>query len=330
MFKATILGGGSWATAIVKILSEQDCDLKWWIRNPKAAQYLQIHKHNPSYLSSVEINTTKVKVSSNIHECLEQTEWVIVAIPAAFIPAALDSLRTRNFDNKYIISAVKGTVSKENLLVTDFMKSTFQIPLENQGVIAGPCHAEEIAQEKFSYLTIASPNATLANKFSDAMDCRFVRCSTSDDLYGVEYAAVMKNIVAIASGITHGMGCGDNFHAVLVANAMQEIERFVQRIDPRNERIMTGSAYLGDLLVTTYSQHSRNRLFGTMVGRGYSVKNAQMEMNMVAEGYFAAKSIFELVNALELNMPITNFVHAILYRGIEPKVAFENLRKNLY
>lgn len=325
----TVIGGGSWATAIVKILSQNNNKIKWWLRDTHTVEHIRKHHHNPKYLSSVEIHPSKVKAYSSIREAIRGSEWVILAVPAAFLSDALEGLTPDIFVNRKVISAIKGMIPDSQLLITDWIHEKFDVPLSNMGAIAGPCHAEEVALEKQSYLTIASPDAELAADFASLLRCRFVSTSSSTDLYGVEYAAVMKNIVAMACGITNGLGAGDNFQAVMVSNAMLEMKRFVNAINPI-EREMAASAYLGDLLVTAYSQFSRNRTFGSMIGRGYSVKTAQIELNMIAEGYYAVKNIYEVNKRLGVSMPITTFAYEILYNKKSLQNQFEILKKALY
>jgi glycerol-3-phosphate dehydrogenase (NAD(P)+) len=327
--KIAVIGGGSWATALVKILSEHpQVQTRWWLRDQPDIEHIRAYHHNPSYLSDVYINPKKVKVFEKIREAIKGTEYVILAIPAAFIQEPLREITASHLKAKRIVSAIKGMIPKQNKLVTDWLVEQYGIPLTDMCVIAGPCHAEEVALEKQSYLTIASPNPECAADFAQFMTCRFVVANPLADLYGVEYAAVMKNIIALSCGITHGIGYGDNFQAVLVSNAMQEIQRFVTAIDPR-ARDLSSSAYLGDLLVTAYSQFSRNRLFGNMIGRGYSVKAAQLEMNMIAEGYYAAKSIHVINKHYKVHMPITESAYRILYKGIAPASEMEALKKHL-
>lgn len=328
MTKITVVGGGSWATAIVKILSENNVSIKWWMRSIEDVNYIKKHRHNKNYLSSVEIHPSRVKPYTNLKEAFKDTEWVILAVPAAFISDALQPLNSSHFVNKKVVSAIKGMIPDQNLLVTDWLEQKYEVPSDSICVIAGPCHAEEVALEKQSYLTIASSDCNLANEFAKLMACRFVSTSGLGDIYGVEYAAVMKNIVALACGITHGLGGGDNFQAVMVSNAMQEIRRVVDAIAPL-ERDLSASAYLGDLLVTAYSQFSRNRTFGNMIGRGYSVKAAQLEMNMIAEGYYATKCIYEMIKSYEIDTPITNFAYQILYNNSSLKREFEVLKGKL-
>ena len=326
--KITVIGSGSWATAIIKILSEANVHIKWWMRNSEDAEYIKKLHHNKNYLSSVEIHPSKVKPYTNLKEALRDTEWVVLAVPAAFLSDALKTINYKHLENKKVVSAIKGMIPESNQLVTDWLEETYQVSPQNMAVIAGPCHAEEVALEKHSYLTIASPNLALANDFAALMRCRFVSTSALADIYGVEYAAVMKNIVALACGITHGIGGGDNFQAVMVANAMQEIRRVVDIIAPM-ERDLSASAYLGDLLVTAYSQFSRNRTFGNMIGRGYSVQAAQLEMNMIAEGYYAVKCIYEMLQQHAVEIPITDFAYEILYQNAPLKKEFETLKKKL-
>ncbi|TDB67986.1 NAD(P)H-dependent glycerol-3-phosphate dehydrogenase [Arundinibacter roseus] len=327
--KIAVIGGGSWATALVKILCEQPhIQVRWWLRSAEDIAHIRTYHHNPSYLSDVYLSPKKVKVCDKIKEAIKGAQYVVLAIPAAFIEEPLRELSPELLKGKRIVSAIKGMVPHKNKLVTDWIEETYGIPLDDMCVIAGPCHAEEVALEKQSYLTIASTNLACSEDFSKLMTCRYVTANPLTDLYGVEYAAVMKNIVALACGITHGIGYGDNFQAVMVANAMQEIRRFVTAVDPR-ERDLSSSAYLGDLLVTAYSQFSRNRLFGNMIGRGYSVKAAQLEMKMIAEGYYAAKSIFTMNEKYQVSMPITEAVYRILYEGAAPAFVMEQLKKHL-
>jgi glycerol-3-phosphate dehydrogenase (NAD(P)+) len=276
----------------------------------------------------VQINLRKVKVYTDIRKTVEKAKYVILAVPAAFVQQAMQGLSAAHLERKIVVSAIKGMIPGENLLVTDWVERDFLVPAEQICVIAGPCHAEEVALEKQSYLTIASQSITQAGDFSSFMTCRFVQVSPTDDVYGIEYCAVMKNIIALACGITHGLNYGDNFQAVLVSNAMQEIRRFVDHIYPKH-RDLSGSAYLGDLLVTAYSQFSRNRTFGNMIGRGYSVKSAQIEMNMIAEGYYAVKSIHEMNKEHQVPMPITETVYRILYEKTPPHTAVQGLKEVL-
>ncbi|MFD2999046.1 NAD(P)H-dependent glycerol-3-phosphate dehydrogenase [Pontibacter toksunensis] len=328
MEKVAVLGGGSWATAIVKILSENKSQIHWWMRNSNDVQHLLNYKHNPRYLSQVSFDLHYVKPSTDIQAVLAAADWVILAVPAAFVRLALADLKEDAFKGKVVVSAIKGMIPEDNVLITEHMERKYHVPNSHQLVIAGPCHAEEVALEKQSYLTIGSHDMATAEKFCALLRNRYVKANPLDDLDGIEYCAVMKNIIAMACGIARGLNYGDNFQAVLVSNAMFEIERFLDAIMPIH-RVLSGSAYLGDLLVTAYSQFSRNRTFGNMIGRGYTVKSAQVEMNMVAEGYYAVQSIFELNKHFKVEMPITNAVYHILYERIAPTMEFEILKDKL-
>lgn len=296
------------------------------MRNRNDVQHLINYKHNPRYLSGVSFDLNYVKPSTDIEAVVAAADWVILAVPAAFVQLALADLSEFSFAGKVVISAIKGMIPRENILITEYMERKFHVPNTHQLVIAGPCHAEEVALEKQSYLTIGSHDLVTAERFCEMLRNRYVKANPLDDLDGVEYCAVMKNIIALACGIARGLNYGDNFQAVLVSNAMFEIERFLDAIMPIH-RDLSGSAYLGDLLVTAYSQFSRNRTFGNMIGRGYTVKSAQIEMNMVAEGYYAVQSIYELNKTLKVDMPITNAVYLILYERISPTVEFEILKE---
>jgi glycerol-3-phosphate dehydrogenase (NAD(P)+) len=259
-------------------------------------------------------------------DALAGVEYIILAVPAAFIPSTLKDLNKKHFEGKKVVSAIKGMIPEENLLVTDWMERAFNLPLGQTCVIAGPCHAEEVALEKQSYLTIASPDLGLAQSFANLLNGRFLQAHAIQDLYGVEYCAVIKNIVAMACGITRGLGFGDNFQAVLVSNAMQEIKIFLDVVYPEKNRDLNSSGYLGDLLVTAYSQFSRNRTFGNMIGRGYSVKSAQIEMNMIAEGYYAVRSIYSISRQHNIQLPIIEAVYNIVYDKANPMVEMNKLK----
>ncbi|MBY0427478.1 MAG: NAD(P)H-dependent glycerol-3-phosphate dehydrogenase [Cytophagales bacterium] len=323
-----VIGGGSWATALVKILSEKEVKVKWWLRNRESVNFIKKFGHNPNYLSDIQVNLKKVKPDTNLQKVLENVSVVILAVPSAFLKPVLNEISPNGLEGKLVISAIKGMVPGDNCLITDYIHRKFHVPVDNLGIIAGPCHSEEIAMERYSYLTLGCENSIQAEIMADLLRCRFVKTQSATDLYGIEYSAIMKNIIAVAAGIANGLNYGDNFRAVLIANAMQEIKRFLDTIYPV-DRDLNHSAYLGDVLVTAYSQFSRNRTFGNMIGRGYSVKSAQMEMNMIAEGYYAVQSIYEINKKWKVEMPIVHAVYNILYEKISPSVEFEILKAKL-
>ena len=323
-----VIGGGSWATAIMKMLLNNLDNVYWWMRNENAIEHILQHGHNPNYISSVEFPVEKLTVSSNLNDILSQTDVLIFAVPSAFLKETLSGIDSKEMENKIIFSAIKGIVPENNVVVGDFFHHTFSIPYDNIGVISGPCHAEEVAMEKLSYLTVSCQVKEKAEMMADALRCRYVKCSVSNDIYGTEYSAVLKNVFAIASGICHGLGYGDNFQAVLISNAIREIKRFVDTVHPIS-RDIKDSAYLGDLLVTAYSQFSRNRTFGNMIGKGYSVKSVMMEMDMIAEGYYAVKCIKEINKQHNVDMPITDAVYNIVYDKISPLIEMKILEDKL-
>lgn len=323
--RVTVVGGGSWATALVKILSENSVNIKWWMRSQTDADHIRKFHHNKSYLSDVQVNPRRVKICTRIRDAFRDSDYIILAVPAAFITDALTGISSRDFTDTCVISAIKGMIPANNQLVTDWVSEQYDVPTARIAVIAGPCHAEEVALEKQSYLTIGSTDNGCADEVARLLTCRFVQASPLADIYGIEYSAVMKNIIALASGITRGIGYGDNFQAVLVSNAMQEIKRFVDAVYPQH-RDLSGSAYLGDLLVTAYSPFSRNRTFGTLIGRGYTIQSAQAEMNMIAEGYYAVKSIHTVNEQHKVNLPITEAVYQILYEGVSPVSEMKRLQ----
>ena len=272
-------------------------------------------------------DTDRIHFTSDINKMVRTADILIFATPSPFMKQHLKKLK-RKLDKKFIVSAIKGIVPDENMIVTDYFEQVYHVPKDNIAVLAGPCHAEEVALERLSYLTIACPDVKKARAFAFKLECPYIRTHVSDDIYGTEYASVLKNVIAIASGIVHGLRYGDNFQAVLISNAIQEIKRFVDKVHPITRDIKS-SAYLGDLLVTAYSQFSRNRTFGTMIGKGYSVRSAQLEMHMVAEGYYAAKCIKEINEEFRVNMPISEAVYNILYENISPAIEIRLLTEHL-
>ncbi len=326
--RIAVIGSGSWATAIVKILSNNADKVNWFFRNQADIDHMKQYQHNPRYLSSVNFELQKLNLSSNLLSTITEADIVILAVPSAFIHDTLKDLPKDTFKNKVVFSAIKGIVPQYNLIVGEYLNTAYQVPFESIGVITGPCHAEEVALEKLSYLTLACSNIKNADELCKYMACRYIKCSSSDDIFGTELSAVLKNVIAVAGGICHGLGYGDNFLSVLVSNAIQEIDRFVAAVHPI-DRDTKASAYLGDLLVTAYSQFSRNRMFGTMLGKGYSVKQAQLEMNMIAEGYYAVKCVCEINKKYNVHMPITNAVNNIIYNHKDAKHEMELLAEQL-
>ena len=322
--QVAVLGGGSWATALVKILSENNVKIKWWIRRKSDVEFIRKYNLNPSYLTDVAINPRRVKTYSKMVDALAGVEYIILAVPAAFIPSTLKDLNKKHFEGKKVVSAIKGMIPEENLLVTDWMERAFNLPLGQTCVIAGPCHAEEVAAEKLSYLTVAANTIAVAEIVKSYLEGEFIRVWCSADLIGAEYSAVMKNIYAIGAGIAHGLGYGDNFLALYTSCAIREMKLFLQAIEPA-ERDVDEAAYLGDLLVTCYSQFSRNRTFGNMLGKGYSVKAAQLEMNMIAEGYYASNLIYHQSPKRNLQLPIADSVYRIIYENANAKKTFKLL-----
>ncbi|WP_136466518.1 NAD(P)H-dependent glycerol-3-phosphate dehydrogenase [Flagellimonas onchidii] len=324
-----VLGGGSWGTAIVKMLSENLDNVAWYMRSVYVIEHLKNEGHNPNYISSAEFDVSKLQLNNEINEVVENSDVLIFAIPSAFLEGELEKL-TSSLEGKIIFSAIKGIVPESGLIVGEHFHDIYQIPFENIGVITGPCHAEEVALERLSYLTIACADAAKAEMVANNLKSHYIRTKISDDIIGTEYAAMLKNIYAIAAGIAHGLRYGDNFQSVLMSNAIREMKRFIGKVY-KMKRNINNSAYLGDLLVTGYSTFSRNRMFGNMIGRGYTVKSAMMEMNMVAEGYYATKSAHLLMEKLEKKskIPIINAVYQILYQEKNPKKVFKKLTEKL-
>lgn len=327
--KYAVFGAGSWATAIVKMLSENLDEIGWYMRSVYTKEHLIREQHNPNYLSSVEFHLKQLKLSNDINEIAKYADVLIFVIPSAFIYSELEKLNV-DISNKTIVSAVKGIIPETGLLVGEHFHKAYNVPYDNIAVIAGPCHAEEVALERLSYLTISCSDQKKAKAIAKKLSSDYIKTKISDDIIGVEYAVMLKNIYAIAAGIAHGLGYGDNFQSVLMSNSIREMKRFIKKVH-KMKRNINNSAYLGDLLVTGYSIFSRNRMFGNMIGKGYTVKSAQMEMSMIAEGYYATKSAYLLnnKNSKKAQTPIINAVYGILYENKDPKKVFKKLTDKL-
>lgn len=323
-----VIGGGSWATAIIKILTENASFVNWYIRDENAIKHIRKYKKNLKYLQSVELKTKKINVSSNLEAIIANSDVIIIATPSAFLTSLFEDFPIELFEGKTVFSAIKGIIPEYHAIPARFIHKTFGTPYDNIGIICGPCHAEEVALERLSYLTIACQDEDIAEEMADLFSTRYIKTTVSDDLFGTELSAILKNVYAIASGICSGLGYGDNFQAVLISNAIQEIENFIDEVNPIH-RDVKSSAYLGDLLVTCYSHFSRNRTFGFMIGKGYSVKTAQMEMEMIAEGYYAVRSIMEINKKFEVEMPIVEAVYNIVYEKISPIIEIKILTDKL-
>ncbi len=326
--KIAVIGGGSWATALVKILCNNVSSVNWYMRNEGAVRHILKFRHNPNYLQSVEFDLNKINVSTDLMEIIKPADIIIIATPSAFLVKLFENFPVEILRDKIIFSAVKGIIPEYNAIPARFIHKTFGTPYDNIGIICGPCHAEEVALERLSYLTVACQDDEVSEEMAELLACRYIKTTISDDLFGTEISAVLKNVYAIASGICAGLGYGDNFQSVLVSNAIQEIENLIDEMSPIH-RDVKSSAYLGDLLVTAYSKFSRNRSFGYMIGKGYSVKTAQMEMDMIAEGYFATKSVMEIKKKFDVEMPIVEAVYNILYERISPVIEMRILTEKL-
>lgn len=359
-----ILGSGSWGTAIAKILTDNAHAINWWNRSEKSIEQFQSRKHNPHYLSSVYFNTSLINFTTSAAEVFTKSDCVIVAVPSAYTAALISSIRAEDLIGKKVISAVKGIIPEHNLLLNDFLLREFQFPLDNYFAILGPCHAEEIAAEKLSYLTFSGIDEKMTHEIATHFQTAYINTVENNDIFGVQYAAILKNIYAVGAGIAHGLDYGDNFLSVLIANSADEMAGFLKKSGIRNIEVgsiehhgnstTTGknklpsttafeneenvsrsktnyaaSVYLGDLLVTCYSLHSRNRMFGNMIGKGYSVKSAQIEMSMVAEGYYASKCMYAINQTVGAEMPIAETIYKILWEDLTPEKGFELIEQTL-
>tara|TARA_B100000963_G_scaffold86207_1_gene73843 strand:- start:1755 stop:2744 length:990 start_codon:yes stop_codon:yes gene_type:complete len=322
-----ILGGGSWGTAIVKILSHNLTTLNWYVRSEENASYIKKFKKNPNYLRSVNLNKNNIRVSSSIDEVVKNSDILVLAIPSPFLDLELQKIKLF-LNNKYIFSALKGVVPDSNLVVSEHLNSIYNIPKNKIGIITGPCHAEEVALEKLSYLTIACDDHVLGEYVRSSFETNFIRVKLSRDSIGVEYAAMLKNIYAFMAGVAHGLGYGDNFQSVLISNSVVEMNQFIRTIY-KVKRDINDSEYLGDLLVTSYSTFSRNRTLGNMIGKGYSINSAIAEMSMISEGYYATKNAFEISLENKISFNIINAAHEILYKNASSKKIMRELSLKL-
>lgn len=325
--KVAVIGGGSWATAIAKILLTNADSINWYMRRQDQIDDFIRYSKNPSYLTALKFDTSKINFTSDINAVVRDSDVLIFATPSPFLKMHLKKLR-RKLTRKIIVTAIKGIVPDENMIVSDYFHQKYNVPMERIAVLAGPCHAEEVSLERLSYLTIACGDRDLGRVLASYFENHFVRTSVCDDVYGIEISSVMKNTYALIAGVCHGLKYGDNFHAVLIANALQEMNRFCNAVNPMH-RSIDESAYLGDLLVTSYSKFSRNRQFGTMIGKGYSVKTAQLEMEMIAEGYYGTKCIHEINEKYQVTMPILDATYKILYQRVSPIIAIRELTASL-
>lgn len=322
-----VLGGGSWGTALVKILSENCDKINWYVRNQENVDYINKFKSNSNYLNSVSLKINKINVSASIKDVTKNSEILVLAIPSPFLNSELKKIGNLIID-KHIFSALKGVVPDSHLVVSEHLNQKYGVPLSNIGIITGPCHAEEVALEKLSYLTVASQDAQIGQFVKKSLQTKFINSKFSEDSLGVEYAAMLKNIYALVAGVSNGLGYGDNFQSVLISNSVQEMKKFIKTIY-KVKRDINGSEYLGDLLVTSYSSFSRNRTLGNMIGRGYTISSAISEMNMISEGYYATKNAYEIGLENKTKFKIIETAYEILYNGRSPKKCFKDLSEKL-
>lgn len=326
--RIAVIGAGSWGTALVKLLSGTQEGVGWWVRRQDVIDHVHKYGSNPNYTTGAALDASRLAMDTDVNTVVQRADVLVLAVPSAFLKAAMDRLPQGALQGKACFSAVKGIVPETNQVVGEYLMQHWGVAKTDLGVICGPCHAEEVALERLSYLTIASQDVQKAQLMGEALAGRFLKTTLSDDIYGTEYASILKNVIAVCAGISVGLGYGDNYRAVLVSRAIQEIERFVAAVHPI-ERDINEPAYLGDLLVTAYSRFSRNREFGVMVGKGYSVRAAQLEMNMVAEGYYAVKCVHEINAKLGVDMPITEATYRMLYERVAPAIEMRLLSEKL-
>lgn len=335
-----VAGSGSWATALVKILSDNGHPVQWWVRNPISGAHIQKRHHNPRYLSSALLNTHLLHIDAELKNVVQKSDVLVIAMPSAFAAESLSTLDIEDLKDKKILSAIKGLLPEHNVLLNEFVEKEYGLPLKDYFAVLGPCHAEEVAAEKLSYLTFSGIDVAMATQIASYFKSSAINTIVNADILGVQYAAVLKNIYALGAGIAHGLDYGDNFQSVYIANCADEMAAFLKLFGAKH--IVVGeheegpgtanyaaSVYLGDLLVTCYSLHSRNRTFGNMIGKGYSFQAAKLELNMIAEGYNASKCIYNINKKIKAVMPIAEVIHKILWEGLTPAEGFEEIEKVL-
>ena len=343
--KIGIIGSGSWATALAKILTDNDQEINWCVRSEKIVTHILQRHHNPHYLSSVYFDTRLLSLSTDVKKIVAESDCLIIAVPSAYVPDTLQPIAGNAFDEKKIVSAVKGILPENNLLLNDYLKQKYRFSLQNYFTVMGPCHAEEVAAEKLSYLTFSGLDQQKATEVAGYFSTPYLNTIVNNDVYGVQFAAILKNIYALGAGIAHGLEYGDNFLSVLIANSADEMAGFLRKAGARHIEVgihetedpvthrknanYAASVYLGDLLVTCYSLYSRNRTFGNMVGKGYSVKAAQLEMNMVAEGYNASRCIYLINKEFKAEMPIAETIYKILWENVKPSEGVNHIEQFL-
>ena len=344
-FKIGVIGNGSWATALVKMLTDNQQAVNWWIRNSKSIDYIKRRRHNPNYLSSAYFDVSLLNLNDDVKEVVRQSDLLVLGVPSAYIQAALEQLSAEDLKDKKILSAIKGLIPGPDVLLNDYLKNNFGVPIENYFAVLGPCHAEEVAAEKLSYLTFSGVDVPTTEKIAALFKTNYINTVINNDILGVQYAAVLKNIYALGAGIAHGLEYGDNFLSVYIANAADEMAGFLRKVgvqhivvgehnvkDPithRRDLNYAASVYLGDLLVTCYSLYSRNRTFGNMIGKGYTVQSAQLEMNMVAEGYYASKCIYNINKKIGADIPVAETIYKILWERLSPEEGFSRVEEVL-
>jgi glycerol-3-phosphate dehydrogenase (NAD(P)+) len=343
-FNIGVIGNGSWATALVKILTDNEYAVNWWIRNTVSIDYLKRRRHNPNYLSSAFFDIALLNPTNDVRAVVDASDLLLLAVPSAYIQSTLEQLDVKQLKGKKILSAIKGLIPGPDVLLNDYLQKQFEIPIENYFAVLGPCHAEEVAAEKLSYLTFSGTDENATAEIANLFGTAYINTIINTDIQGVQYAAVLKNIYALGAGIAHGLEYGDNFLSVYIANSADEMAGFLRRLGAQHMVVgehqtnpltqkkdinYAASVYLGDLLVTCYSLYSRNRTFGTMIGKGYTVQSAQLEMNMVAEGYNASKCIYNINKNIGAEIPIAETIYKILWERLNPQEGFSRIEEVL-
>lgn len=325
-----IIGNGSWGTALAKILTDNGHQIHWWLRNKTAVEHLIERHHNPHYLTSVRFLPDTILPGTDLTAIITACDTLIVAVPSAYAQDVIESVDPSLWRGKKVVSAIKGILPQCKKLLSDFLVEHVGFDVHDYAAITGPCHAEEVAQERLSYLTFSGLDDPFTEAVASAFRSPYIRVTHNHDIWGAQYAAVLKNIYAIGAGMAHGLDYGDNFLSVFITSCYREMHQYLvahfEANHPGGVRPdFHTSAYLGDLLVTCYSLHSRNRTFGTMIGKGYSIKAAMLEMNMVAEGYYASRGMQTISGQCGIEMPLAQKVYQVLWEGRDAAVCFQEI-----
>ena len=326
--RCAVIGHGSWATVLVKVLTTNESCVGWYVRNNEVLELLRDEGRNCRYLSDIEFDMNRIRLSDDLNAIVSEADILFLVTPAAYLKYYLSDLRI-SLKDKMVVSAVKGIIPDENLFVTDYLKQQYGLSDAQLCFICGPTHAEEVGHGQLTYLTLACKEVMNTRVVGEKLKTSYIKISCQSNIDYLERSSVLKNIYAIIVGIAVGMGYGDNFISVLVSNCIKEMYFL---LDPKNVNDLTKftpSNFFGDLLVSCYSSHSRNRQLGMLIGRGNTVKTALNEMTMVAEGYYSSAMLPFLPEEQRRQLPIAEKAYQVLHQGMSARKAIKDLENLL-